>query len=111
MTIQTVSITGDAILLALKQMEVAVPQDAECKFVRVDQNTREVFIDYSTSRPSPATEPNEAAWRDVNEKVYQYHVAEGLRRVRREAIAAQRKPCLRPPGCADNWWLDKHGQS
>jgi len=104
MTIQTISITGDAILYAAKNLSFPVPSDAECQFVRVDQNTREVFIDYSTERPSPSAGVNEAAWRLVDGTFYQYHVVEGLRRVRREAIASARQPNTRPPGVTDNWW-------
>ena len=104
MTIQTISITGDAILFIAKDLGLPVSSDANCQFVRVDQNTREVFIDYSTDRPSPKANVNEAAWREVDGTFYTYHVAEGLRRVRREAIASARQPNPRPPGVADNWW-------
>jgi len=108
MTIQTISITGDAILFTVKNLHIPIPEDAECQFVRVDQNTREVLIDYSTNLPTPsALSVNEAAWRVVDGTFYTHHVWDGLRRVRREAISSTRTLCLRPPGCADEWYTSK----
>jgi len=107
MNIQTISITGDAILFTAKELGLPVPSDANCQFVRVDQNTREVFIDYSTDRPSPKANVNEAAWREIDGTFYMHHVWEGLRKVRRDAIASVRIPNLRPPGCADEWYTSK----
>ena len=107
MTINTTSISGESILWTMKEIGLPVPKDAECQFVRVDQNTREVFIDYLTQTPSPSSQPNESAWREVVSYFKISHLWEGLRRVRRDAIASTRQPNLRPPGCTDEWYTSR----
>jgi len=108
MTIQTISITGDAILFTAKNLRLPVPEDAECQFVRVDQNTREVFIDYSTNLPTPsASSVNEAAWRVVDGTFYTHHLWDRFDSLNRQWLSSTRTPCLRPPGCADEWYTSK----
>jgi hypothetical protein len=104
MTIDTVSITGDSVLWIIKKLGLKLPEDAVCQFVRVDQNTREIFLDYATDRPDFINELIEGSWRWTNASFRLPDMMRGAAQFQAKAIAAQRKPCLRPPGCADNWW-------
>ncbi len=107
MTIQTISITGDAILFAAKNLHILMPSDAECAFVRVDQNTREVFIDYLTSNNGELPAQREGEWGWVVREVRKRDILDGLQKLKRDIVASARQPNTRPPGVADNWWYGK----